>query len=198
MCKFIEKALINLDSCYDFRSKVFIDNLEEGLYDADLFDEKSSKFHRTNRAERRKATVHKKLRRKAMSSYTDDFIMPTGKVKDSGYRLYEKGDKLYKRSHNYLLLEEENNEDVTPIIGRVTIDDDADELVSSALTYHPNMDEWERYKTLLYSIGVGKMMAVLDILDEIKGISEFIGGYTDEFGRYPLIEDIIDAACEIK
>lgn len=53
----------------------------------------------TNRQERRKATARAKIRRQKLAKYSDDFIMPnSGKVKDTGYRSYEKGAKVYHRN----------------------------------------------------------------------------------------------------
>lgn len=51
-----------------------------------------------NRGERRKATAHAKNRRKSLAKYADDEIrMNSGKVVNTGWRSYEKGDKLYTR-----------------------------------------------------------------------------------------------------
>ena len=51
-----------------------------------------------NRSERRKATAHAKNHRKALAKYADDEIRTnSGKVINTGYRVYEKGAKLYTR-----------------------------------------------------------------------------------------------------
>lgn len=51
-----------------------------------------------NRGERRKATAHAKNRRKSLAKYADDEIRTnSGKVVNTGWRSYEKGNKLYTR-----------------------------------------------------------------------------------------------------
>lgn len=51
-----------------------------------------------NRAERRKATAHAKMRRQRMAMYSADEICPrSGKIKNTGFRSYEKGAKAWTR-----------------------------------------------------------------------------------------------------
>lgn len=51
-----------------------------------------------NRSIRLEKTKNKKNRRQKMAKYAYDLIMPnSGKVKDTGFRSYEKGDKVYSR-----------------------------------------------------------------------------------------------------
>ena len=53
----------------------------------------------STRAERRKATRRAKIRRQELARYSDNFIMPnSGKVKNTGFRSYEKGAKVYHRN----------------------------------------------------------------------------------------------------
>lgn len=61
----------------------------------------------STRAERRKETATAKNRRKRLGNYSLNYIMPnSGKVKDTGLKPYFKGDKVYKRTHNYMWCED--------------------------------------------------------------------------------------------
>lgn len=100
MCKMMDMALANMDSNYDFIGKVGIDRIEEGDFDHFFFEENHENRNRktTNRGDRRRATKKAKKRRQKMAKYSYDLIMLNfGKVKDTGWRSYEKGDKVYSR-----------------------------------------------------------------------------------------------------
>ena len=91
MCKAINQALVNMTENYDFLGKIGVDNIGTSAVEV------RGTRRPTNRAERRKATAYAKNRRQALAKCADDIITNTGKVKDSGYRSYEKGDKAWSR-----------------------------------------------------------------------------------------------------
>ena len=94
MCRAIEMSLDN----HGMGIKKISDlDLLVAMDDEILVSRYAAKDARSIRLEK---TKNKKNRRQKMAKYAYQLIMPnSGKVKDTGWRSYEKGDKVYRRHH---------------------------------------------------------------------------------------------------
>ena len=110
------------------------------------------------RATRRKNTINAKRHTKRIANYSYDIINPvTGKIKDSGWKSYLKGDKVYVRKpHEYKAEENDGMDDLIPF-WEAADDGDFDEWTYTAdgscistgddvmLIHHDPVEEDDRY-----------------------------------------------------
>lgn len=138
----LDDAHVELGFCFNNEEKYSALDFKRNEPEEILSSSKGTRKPST-RAERRKETTNAKNRRKRLSNYSINYIMPnSGKVKDTGLKPYFKGDKVYKRTHNYMWGEDTREPEIV-LVKEDDLSDVWEDYQNNP--YFPDPDPWEDY-----------------------------------------------------